>query len=115
MENCVKIKTDINSESRLKFLRFANVNARALKNKTAEIADHVLSNNINECTVTETWLKEADTVSIAALSPPGYLFKNFPRQSNRAGGGTGIMFNANFNVTLTMEAKNDHSNILSGI
>ena len=52
------------------------------------------------CIVTETWLKEADTVSIAALSPPGYLFKNFPRQSNRPGGGTGIMFNANFNVTL---------------
>ena len=52
------------------------------------------------CIVTETWLKEADTVSIAALSSPGYLFKNFPRQSNRAGGGTGIMFNANFNVTL---------------
>ena len=84
----------------MKFLRFANVNARSLKNKTAEIVDHVLSNNINVCIVTETWLKEADTIGIAALSPPGYLFKNFPRQSNRAGGGTGIMFNANFNVTL---------------
>ena len=37
--------------------------------KTAEIVDHVLSNNIDVCIVTETWLKEADTISIAALSP----------------------------------------------
>ena len=101
MENCVKIKTGINSDSRMKFLCFANVNARSLKNKTAEIVDHVSSNNINVCIVNETWLNEADTVSKAVLSPPGFLFKNFPRQPNRAGGGTGIIFNANFNVTLT--------------
>ena len=37
--------------------------------KTAEIVDHVLSNNIDVCIVTETWLKEADTVNIATLSP----------------------------------------------
>ena len=74
MENCVKIKTGINFDSRTKFLRFANVNARSLKNKTAEIVDHVLSNNINVCIVTETWLKEADTVNIAALSPPRLFF-----------------------------------------
>ncbi len=42
--------------------------------------------------VTETWLKDIDSVSIAALSPPGYFFKSFPRQSDRRGGGTGVMF-----------------------
>ena len=74
MKNCVKIKTGINFDSRMKFLRFANVNARSLKNKTSEIVDHVLSNNINVCIVTETWLKEADTVSIAVLSSPPAIF-----------------------------------------
>ena len=93
-------RTNLNSDTHTKFLRFANVNARSLKNKTAEIVDHVLSNNIDVCIVTETWLKDVDTVSIAALSPPGYSFKNLPRQSNRMGGGTGIMFNTNFKVTL---------------
>ena len=48
MENCVKIKTGINLH-----------NARSLKNKTAEIVDHVLSKKINVCIATETWLKEA--------------------------------------------------------
>ncbi len=43
--------------------------------KTAEIVDHILSNNIDVCIVTETWLKEADTVSIAALSPPVIFLK----------------------------------------
>ncbi len=42
--------------------------------------------------VTETWLKDIDSVSIAALSPPGYFFKSFPRQSDRRGGGTCVMF-----------------------
>ena len=82
------------------FTRFANVNARSLKNKTAEVVDHVLNNNIDVCIVTETWLKAVDTVSIAALSPPGYSFANFPRQSNRMGGGAGIMFNTNFKAIL---------------
>ena len=84
-----------------KSLRFANINARSVKNKTAEIADHVIHNNIDVCIVTETWLKEQDTVSIALLSPPGYSFKSFPRQSDRKGGGTGIMFNNDFKVSLT--------------
>ena len=82
MKNCIKInisnketdKTSIDLVSRMKLLRFSNVNARSLENKTAEIVDHVLSNNINVCIVTETWLKDADTDSMAALSPPGYLF-----------------------------------------
>ena len=61
---------------------------------------HILDNKIDLCIVTETWLKEIDTVSIAALCPPGYFFKSFPRQTNRPGGGTGAMFKTNFNVLL---------------
>ena len=73
-------------------IRFANVNARSLNNKTAEFVDHILKKKIDICVVTETWLKDIDSVSIAALSPPGYFFKSFPRQSDRRGGGTGVMF-----------------------
>ena len=69
MENCVKIKTGNNLDSRMKFLRFANVNARSLKNNIAEIVDHVLSNNINVCIVTETWLKETVSIGARAISP----------------------------------------------
>jgi hypothetical protein len=68
------------------------VNARSVRNKTAEIVEHIVDSNIDICIITETWLKEYDYVTTAALSPNGYGFKGFPRQSNRAGGGTGIMF-----------------------
>ena len=35
---------------------------------------------------------EADSASIAQLSVAGYFFKNFSRQSQNRGGGTGILF-----------------------
>lgn len=102
-KNRIRITTHqmhIDPSSHKKLLRFANVNARSVKNKTASIVDHVLGRKIDVCVITETWLKDKDTVSIAALSPPGYSFKSFPRQSNRLGGGTGVMFNNNFKVSL---------------
>ena len=41
-----------------------------------------------------------------ALSPPGYIFKNFPRQSERKAGGRGIIFERNLNATLTDAGEN---------
>ena len=100
--NCIPVVTVTNSPipHRQNSLRFANINARSLKNKTAAFVSHILDNKIDLCIVTETWLKEIDTVSIAALCPPGYFFKSFPRQTDRPGGGTGAMFKTNFNVSL---------------
>ena len=78
--NCIPVVTVTNSSipHRQNSLRFANINARSLKNKTAAFVSHILDNKIDLCIVTETWLKEIDTVSIAALCPPGYFFKSFP-------------------------------------
>ena len=100
--NCIPVVTVTNSSipHRQNSLRFANINARSLKNKTAAFVSHILDNKIDLCIVTETWLKEIDTVSIAALCPPGYFSKSFPRQTDRSGGGTGAMFKTNFNVSL---------------
>ena len=76
------------SPKKLTCLRFACVNARSLRNKTADVVDHVVNSNIDMCVVTETWLKDADSVTIAALSPDGYCFQNSPR----SGGGVGVMY-----------------------
>ena len=95
-ENCVKINIR-NGESGLspreKVMRFAIVNARSVNNKTAILVDHILEEKIDICVVTETWLKDVDSVSIVALSPPGYYFKHFSRKSDRKGGGTGVLYN----------------------
>ena len=61
----------------------ANVNVRLVRNKTPDIVDYVITNDADICVLTETWLKDRDSVSDTALSPPGYIFKNFLRQSKR--------------------------------
>ena len=71
---------------KLTCLRFACVNARSLRNKTADVVDHVVNSNIDICVFTETWLKDVDSVTIAALSPNGYCFQNSPRENDRSGG-----------------------------
>ena len=76
------------------------INARSLRNKTALFSDHIVGRSIDICVVTETWLKDMDTPSIAGVCLHGYSFKSFPRQSNRSGGGTGVMFNTCLDVSL---------------
>ena len=82
-------------------IRFATISARSLRNKVAVFSDYIVDQNIDVCVVTETWLKDMDTTSIAGVCLPGYSFKSFPRQSNRSGGGTGVMFNTNLYVSLS--------------
>ena len=59
-----------------------------------------MEEKIDICVVTETCLQDLDSVSIAALSPPGYHFiiKHFAIQSDRKGGGTGVLHNDIFEM-----------------
>ena len=81
-----------------KRLRVACVNSRSVRNKIAVIIDHLVDSGIDICTITETWLKECDSVSIAGQSTAGFVFRSFPRQSGRSGGGTGILCKESLNV-----------------
>lgn len=87
------------SSSLANCVNFALVNAQSVKNKVEDFLDHIIDKNIDLCLVTETWLKDIDTVTFSALSMDGYVFRNFARETVRAGGGTGIMFRGSFNVT----------------
>jgi len=75
-----------------KDLHIALVNPCSVRNKTADICEHVVSSSIDICLFTETWLKGRDSVVRAELKPEGYNFKDNPRPSGRNGGGLGIMF-----------------------
>ena len=88
------------SPKKLTCPRFACVNARSLRNKTADVVDHVVNSNIDMCVVTETSLKDADSVTIAALSPDGYRFQNSTRENDRSGGGVGVMYKSIIGTTL---------------
>ena len=61
--------------------------------------------------ITETWLKPIDSVAVNELCPASYVFKNFARPSDRAGGGTGIMFRDSLDVSL-VDGK-EHFSLLS--
>ena len=82
------------------FLNFAVFNSRSVRNKIEGIIDNVVGNDIGICTVTETWINDADSVSIAQLSVAGYFLSNFSRQSQNRGGETGILFRDSVNVSL---------------
>lgn len=94
------LHTNLFVNPRSTFLNFAVFNSRSVRNKIESIIDYVVENDIGLCTVTETWLNDADSVSIAQLSVAGYFFKNFSRQSQNRGGGTGILFRDSVNVSL---------------
>ncbi|KAK2561921.1 hypothetical protein P5673_015341 [Acropora cervicornis] len=87
-------------------LHLANVNLRSVRNKTTDIVDYVITNDADICVLTEAWLKDRDSVSVVALSLPGYIFKNLLRQCKRKVGGTGIMCKRNLNATLTDAGEN---------
>ena len=62
--------------------------------------------SVDICVPTETWLNDRDSVSVEPLSPPGYIFKNFPGKTERKPGGTGIMIKRNLDATLTDAGEN---------
>ena len=67
---------------------------------------HVLSNKIDICTVTETWLKPADDAIRQKCQPVGYSFIDYPRQSGRVGDGTGLLCRSNLIPSLVRSGEN---------
>ena len=59
--------------------------------------NHVVHNNYDICTVTETWLMENDDKCRADLTQCEYTFLDEVRDSRR-GGDTGIIFKKEFNI-----------------
>ena len=76
--------------------------------KAETIIDQAVDNNIGFCVLTEKRLTNLDSVCITSLSSRGYPVKSFPRQSDRPGGGTGILVHDSF-VALFVAGKEHDS------
>ena len=63
--------------------------------------EHVLSNKINICTVTEIWLKPADDAIRQGSQPIGYLFIDYPSPS-----GSGLLCESNLTLSLVRSGEN---------
>lgn len=100
LENLRNVIKETKQPHCLKPLKLGNANTQSIKNKIAEFISVIVDNKLDICVVTETWMTELDTAVIAALSINGYNFKHFPRQSQRVGGGTGIMYRDSMKAVL---------------
>ncbi|GFR95722.1 histone-lysine N-methyltransferase SETMAR [Elysia marginata] len=75
--------------------RIACLNTHSCRNKTDDVQDLVKEHNIDLMCITESWLREqGDEPIIAAITPPGYTVKSYPRK-DRTGGGRAFIFPSN--------------------
>ena len=62
-------------------------NAQSCRQIATDIHDMIVDTNVDALMLTETWLySHGDEAYIAAMTPPGYDFRSFPRVGSREGG-----------------------------
>ena len=71
-------------------MSFCTLNARSVKNNSADLLDYICDYNVDLFAITETWLSADDAAVRAELCPDGYKFIDQPRVGCR-GGGTGLV------------------------
>jgi exonuclease III len=72
-------------------LKFCVLNARSVRNKTADILDYICECKLDVVGITESWLSSDDAAVRTELCPDGYKFLDHPRDGLR-GGGTGLIY-----------------------
>ena len=78
-------------------LHLCYMNAQSVRNKTLVIRDYILSNNIDMCAISESWLQQDNEAIIADLIPDGYNF-TISSRSDRRGGGTAFIYRNSLSI-----------------
>ena len=73
------------------------LNARSVRNKTADIFDVICESKADLIAITETWFTKNDSAVKVELCPIGYKIVDHPR-TGRTGGGTALIFRDTLNV-----------------
>ena len=77
----------------------ALLNCQSIVNKTQDLQVEIATNNYDLCALTETWIKEDDTLTSHRMCPPGYSVTSVLR-TNHTGGGIAIVHKTGLSVTL---------------
>ena len=93
----VQIKRDYLGSCK-KLAKFGLINARSVKTNADTIVQHMISSNVDCCAFTETWIKQNDEVSKAAMSSHGLMFDYHARSSRETGGGTGLQYKSHIQI-----------------
>ena len=89
-----------------KTLKALYLNARSCNNKTTEINDLIVEKNVDIIFISETWLKNNDSITISNLTPNGFSIINKNRQS-RSGGGVAIIYRSSLEIISTKFVTDD--------
>ena len=83
-------------------LHSALINCRSVINKTQEIQLKLVKNNLDLYILTETWIKEGNTITPTRLCPHGYKSLSISRQ-DKVGGGIAIVHKCELNISLARD------------
>ena len=67
------------------------INCKSEVNKTAELRVDIITNNLDVCILTETWIRMEDSITEVQMCPPGYKVHSVPR-SDRPDGGIVVIY-----------------------
>ena len=77
------------------------INIKSIKCKDNLLLDKLITNKINMCIVTETWLKEQDQLWLETNNLVKNVYKiDNVKRPNRAGGGLAIIYRSSINTKL---------------
>ena len=99
----VKITNDRRVRKCTKHLNIVLINSQSIKNKDELITEYLISNNIDACILTETWLTNSDYDKIwlecSEIRQNGYKINNINRK-DRKGGGLAIIYKNHHKVNI---------------
>ena len=61
-----------------RWINLAHINAWSVCNKKDQIQEQIVTNNLDLCAITETWIKQDDSMMAKEILPPGYSVSSSP-------------------------------------
>lgn len=73
-------------------------NAQSICNKTNLTCDQILEKNVDIAFISETWLRDGDSVVLGEICPPGFSVLSVPRNTDSRGGGIAAIHRSNLKL-----------------
>ena len=86
------IKITLNNNRNI-YLKISHINAHSIYHKTQSFQEHILSNDVSLCAITESWLpSDEEDLRYKEVPPLGYNILSEPRADGRRGGGLALVY-----------------------